>query len=78
MLFEFVSRVYFSHGITCVAVWLVAVSDDSRLSVQGSFLKETRFCGQCKTTRRNQIAKKGIIMHRDAKEIINVKIRDNI
>ena len=45
--------------------------------MQGNFLKETRFCGQCKTTPRNQAAKKGIIMHRDAKNIINVKIRDS-
>ena len=69
MLFESVSLLYFSHIITCVAVRLVAVSVEPRPSMQGpSFLKETRFYGQCKRTLRNQRAKNGIIVHRDAKK----------
>ena len=36
MLFESLSHSYFSNGITCVAVQLVAVSVEPRPSVQGT------------------------------------------
>ena len=58
MLFESPSHSYFSNGITCVALQLVAVSVEPRPSVQGNFLNETRFCGPYKTTLRNKTAKR--------------------
>ena len=60
MLFLSLSHSYFSNGITCVAVQLVAVSTEPRPSVQGNFLNETRFCGPYKTTLRNKTAKKAL------------------
>ena len=60
MLSESPSHSYFSNGITCVAVQLVAVSVEPRPSMQGNFLNETRFCGPYKTTLRNKTAKKVI------------------
>ena len=54
MLFEPLSHSYFSNGITCVALQLVAVSVEPRPSVQGNILNETRFCGPYKTTLRNK------------------------
>ena len=48
--------------------WSLTVSVEPRPSVQGDFLKETRFCGLYKTTRRNKTVKKGIIMHCDAQK----------
>ena len=58
MLFESLSHSYFSNGITCVAVQLVAVSVEPRPSVQGNFLNETGFCGPYKRTLRNKTAKR--------------------
>ena len=45
--------------------------------MQGNFLKEKDFTVNVKRLLRNQTAKKGIIMNRDATKIINVKIRDS-
>ena len=60
MIFESLSHSYFSNGITCVAVQLVAVSVEPRPSMQGNFLNETRFYGPYKTTLRNKTAKKAL------------------
>ena len=60
MLFESLSHSYFSNGITCVGMQLVAVSVEPRPSVQENFLNETRFCGPYKTTLRNKTAKKAL------------------
>ena len=60
MLFESLSHSYFSNGITCVALQLVAVSVEPRPSVQGNLLNETRFCGPYKMTLRNKTAKKAL------------------
>ena len=60
MFFEFLSSSYFSNGITCVAVQLVAVPVEPRPSVQGNFINETRFCGPYKTTQKNKNAKKAL------------------
>ena len=61
MLFvESLSHSYFSNGITCVAVQLVAISVEPRPSVRGNFLNETRFCGPYKKTLRNKTAKKAL------------------
>ena len=60
MLFESLSHSYFSNGIICVAVQLVAVSVKPRPSVQGNFLTEPRFYGPNKTTLRKKTAKKAL------------------
>ena len=60
MLFETLSHSYFSNGITCVAVQLLAVSVEPKPSVQGNFLNETTFCGWYKKTLRNKTVKKAL------------------
>ena len=48
MLFESLSHSDFSNGITCVALQLVAVSVEPRLSVQGNSLTRQVFAVRIK------------------------------